>query len=96
MKIEIVEFYPIKKDKHTFIGTMHIYILDLDVDLRGIFVSRKEDRWFFRLPQKKAIENGKEVFYPIFSFTSREKYGELLDAVKLEGKKYIKKELGIK
>lgn len=95
MKIEIVEFYPIKEEKNITTGTLHIYLCDYDIDLRGVFVSRKNNNWFFKLPVKSAMEGGEKVQYPVFSFTNRDKYRELIDELRKEGIAYIKNELKI-
>ncbi len=76
MNIEIVEFYPKKtnpKKKTNFLGTMHVYLVDDHIDIRGVSVVMLKDRYFFRLPHLPGFDGEKRVFYPIFNFTSPEK-----------------------
>ncbi len=91
MKIEIVEFYPIKKTGKNFTGTLHVYIIDTDQDIRGIYVSKDKKNWWFRIPSRTHYDEElkKELSYPIFSFTNVDKNKELLSLIISEGKKYI-------
>ena len=52
-KIEVVEFYPFEIAGGNAKGSLHIYLCDLGVDLRGIFVAKDGDKWKFKLPIKK-------------------------------------------
>ncbi len=93
MKIEIVEFYLMGRndEKQQLKGTLHIYLCDHDIDLRGISVTKRKDIWFFGMPSRNGIDpdTEKNVQYPIFSFTNREKSKQLLDEIIQKGKEYI-------
>lgn len=92
MKIEIVEFYPTElKGKKTYQGTLHIYLIDHEIDIRGIAVFKDKKKWFFQLPRKWEIDkdSGEKVFFPIFSFTSTQKNQEILDFLHKNAIKYI-------
>ena len=100
MEIEVVEFYPYKREGSSFSGSLHVYIVDLCIDLRGIFVSYDKKRvrptnhtWIFRLPSKKTFSESdkKEVFYPVFQFSDKKKNLELLKEIRKQGKPYIQK-----
>ena len=45
MNVEIVEFYPLecKEENGIVAGTLHVYLIDLDVDLRGIYVTKNKN-----------------------------------------------------
>lgn len=91
MKIEVVEFYhdetlTKQKLKH---GTMHIYIIDLQIDIRGIRWFKTKKKWIMRMPHLIGIEDGKRVFYPVVTFTDTEKMNELLTEIKTKGLAYI-------
>lgn len=89
MNIEIVEFYPIKDKK--FIGTLHIYIIDYNLDVRGIKVFRMKKNYFFQMPGMTTIdENGKKVFYPYISFIDENTKKSLIDQIIKKGSKYVK------
>lgn len=97
MDIEIVEFYPIKEEESgNFTGSLHVYIIGLDVDLRGIFVSYDKTRdkhWRFYFPRSKSIDKDTklEVFYPVFQFANHEHTRELMRQIRFRGKPYIQK-----
>lgn len=64
MKFELVEFYPISDKKHKkTVGTVHIYAIDCQLDIRGILVSTSGKAMFFHLPHytTKDQETGEFV-----------------------------------
>lgn len=85
MKIEIVEFYPlhklVRKKKSDYLGTLHIFIEDFEIDIRGIMVIiMSNGNWFFQLPSVKTLdEDGKKVSFPVFSFLDYSKQRSILD-----------------
>ena len=92
MKIDIIEFYPQVFDatKQILTGSLHIYIAEYDVDLRGLFVTRKGNSWHFSMPSRQTVDaTGAPVRYPCFTFRSKERQKELMDAVRANGQKYI-------
>lgn len=93
MNIEIVDFFEEYRDNERDIlrGTLHAYLCDLKVDLRGIFVSKRRNSWFIGLPMRtgKDHETGEPVRYPVFSFMDRAKTAELLSQMREKGKIYI-------
>jgi hypothetical protein len=92
MMIEIVNFYPnFRNDnKQLLQGTLHVYLVDLEIDLRGIFVSKKKDFWYFSLPMKIALESDKNtVKYPVISFRNLNKTNQLLQIIKEKGKPFV-------
>jgi hypothetical protein len=94
MKVEIVEFYPAEKQAPNVLrGSLHVYIIDLKMDLRGVLVLKIKNKWNFFLPRHSAIdsETKNKVFYPIINFTDSKKNKELRDSIRYEGKKYIEK-----
>jgi len=92
MNIEIVAFYEGDRndEKELVNGTLHVHLIDIGIDLRGVFVSKKKDYWFFRLPSRKANdESDQEILYPIFSFRDREKTSDLMDVIKEKAKSFV-------
>lgn len=93
MDIEIVEFYEMHRvdEKRILQGSLHIYLIDLDVDLRGIMVRKRNDSWFFGLPSLFGIDpdTKKKVKFPIFSFADRKKTDEMKKLIIKKGKEYI-------
>jgi hypothetical protein len=93
MKIEIVEFYTFEKDdKKKFLsGSLHIYLIDFHMDIRGIYVTKEKGKWFFKFPDKKEIDpcTKKIVRFPVFSFTEFSKMQEYKKLVIKLGKEYI-------
>ncbi|GEM_PF-2340441 len=100
MNIEVVEFYPCSDPvashagKHTnFIGTLHIYLCDLDIDLRGLPVFKKGKRIFIQMPNKNAVDpdTKEKVKFPIFNFANHAKQQELVRAIVKEAVPFIQK-----
>lgn len=94
MKIEIVEFYPfLNKDNTRQInkGTLHIYVIDWKLDIRGVRVEKQNNQWRFYLPVLYGLdpETKQKVKYPIFSFTDREVQRKLISDMRDMGKTYI-------
>ena len=95
MEIEIVEFYLTEKKGNKFTGSLHVYLIESGIDLRGIFVGfnfKKDPKWRFFMPSKKGYDEElkKEVQYPVFQFADRAKQKELLDALYDKARPYIK------
>lgn len=93
MEIEVEEFYPIEvnKEKGTLRGTLHVYLTEEDIDIRGIYVKKEKKHWFFGMPQAigKDHETGERVRYPTFHFTGQKKHKELIGLLREKGKAYI-------
>ena len=91
MKFEIVDFYPSTEPKKNMYGTMHVYIIDYQMDFRGILVKNGLNGIFFQLPGMTVLdENRQKVFFPFIDFTDQEKKKELINFLKTEGKQYLK------
>lgn len=77
MKIEIMEFYPIKETNNTKIlikGSITIRLPSLGIELRGIIVTKnKKGNWLFTSPGNWSIceKKGKKVRYTFFSFMEK-------------------------
>lgn len=93
MKIEIVEFYPYQTENGPQIhkGTLHIYLIDWKLDLRGIQVQKLNNQWRFYLPVGFGIdhETKQKVRYPILSFTDRDIQRRLVSIIRKMGQDYI-------
>jgi hypothetical protein len=96
MKIEIIGFYPNKnKNPKILSGTMHIYLIDHDIDVRGIFVIKNGKKWQFRLPYVPGYdeEEKKPVRYPTFSFCDPAKNKEMIRYLRDNGPEFILKQM---
>ena len=92
MKIEMVEFYPIKDRNH--IGTLHIYIVECNMDLRGIRIFPTKTGYFFQLPGEYVKdEEDNDVFYPYISFINDDDKKSLMQQLIIKGTEYINKYL---
>lgn len=94
MEIEIVEFYPDLDKKPLFknlIGSMHVYIIEDKIDLRGVRVFLNRNGLYFKMPCLVGLdeETKKKVLYPLFSYQDREKDKKLREQIKIKGTKYI-------
>lgn len=97
MEIEIVEFYLIDHDKatDTMRGTLHIYVPAIDLDIRGCHVTKKKNRWFIGLPNRRAIDEdtGEVVRFPLVSFADPAKTTALLSELRTKGRVYVEQKL---
>lgn len=93
MQIEIVGFYEIERndEKEKLIGTLHVYLVDYGLDIRGCYVIRQKKGILILLPSKVGIDEdtGKKVQYPCVQFTDPEKNKELLIQIRYKGISYI-------
>ena len=86
MKVELVEFYPVKpkNEKSTLIGSAHFYLCDFEMDIRGCMVfKKKKNKVMVFLPTKfvKDHETGEDVKFPFISFTDGKKNRELMKSM---------------
>jgi hypothetical protein len=86
MKFELVDFYPITdknrgRAKKNVLGTVHVYVIDYELDIRGIKVVKCGNNLHFLMPHSFGIdlETGENVKYPIFRFTKQTHHEELMD-----------------
>lgn len=91
LQIEIVDFYQDYKKGNNIKGSLHVYIIDYEMDIRGILVSHIKKKWWFDLPFRFAIdaETNEKVKYPVISFSNKEKHDQLFNLIKSVGKNYI-------
>lgn len=93
IELEVVEFYPNKHDKiKDFLsGTLHVYLISHDIDIRGIYVRKKGKHWFFGMPYAWGTDpdTKQKVKFPVFTFTNR-RMTEQVQKLSIElGRKYI-------
>jgi len=72
-KVEVVGIYPEKNHKSVY-ATYHVYLCDLDIDLRGGRIFKTKKSWFVQLPQAYGTdeEDGKVTSFPVLSFANKE------------------------
>lgn len=101
MKFEFVEFYPVNKKfqgkNKKAVGTVHIYAIEAEMDIRGIRVSKNGKAIFFLLPHTTTLdEAGNEVKYPFLRFTNPKIHQEMMDFLHSEVKPKIYEKLKTK
>lgn len=106
MKIEIQEFFPVKprNKSHDLSGTLSVYVIDYDLDIRGIVVSRYKGKYFIQLPSKPAfdedgkqkVENGRKMRYPTVTFVSKDKQDALMQEIRKKAPEFIESYVGEK
>jgi len=96
MKIEIIEYYPIKttNKKSLRVGTMHVYIENLDLDVRGIDVIKAKNSYIFHFPSRISVENGKKVRYPVISFANKATQDKIKKVLHITANKYMREKNG--
>lgn len=98
MKFELVEFYPATEPKKkNFLGTVHIYAIDCELDIRGILVTKHGRGMFFNFPHFRAKDEETKgwVRYPLIRWTNDATHKEMMDFLHEQVKPEIKKRLGI-
>ena len=93
MEVKFIAFYEeiFDKEKKVLKGSAHVYIVDLDMDLRGVDVLFEAGKAWITLPSQTRYdkEKQKDVRYPIIQFANREKTLILRKAVIKCVTKYI-------
>lgn len=100
INIEFVEFYPFEKKKTkkngwVNIGTVHIYLIDYEMDIRGIVVIQKGKNFRFNCPHFMTYdpEEKRKVTYPHIRFTNEAKHKALMDFLHQKALKHVKEKL---
>jgi len=98
MKFELIGFYGAseeqKKKRKNLLGTIHVYCIDADLDIRGIQVFKTSNSMFFAMPHFRAIdEDGNKVTYPHLRFTDKINQKKFMCFLHEVCKKKIEKEL---
>lgn len=92
MNIEMKKFYEIEKSDQLLRGSLHIGIKlgEFELDVRGIFACRRENRWVFRLPFGRAkSETGEHVSFPSISFADKSLNKELIHTIYEQAPSFI-------
>lgn len=98
MKFELVEFYPATepKKKKNFLGTVHIYVIDCELDIRGILVTKNGNGMFFNFPHFKAKDEETQewVRYPLIRWANDSTHKEMMNFLHQQVKPEIWKKIG--
>lgn len=87
MEVEIKNFFPAERqDKKGLLkGSLHIIVklIEAELNVRGILVSRQSGKYFFRMPFRTGTchETGNSVTFPIFIFSDDGLNKTLIDAI---------------
>lgn len=91
MKFEFIEFYETTDENKSrfnkkILGTVHIYAIDCELDIRGIRVFKQGKKIYFNFPHFNDIdsETGDKVSYPFIRFTSDKIHQEMMNFLKTE------------
>ncbi len=82
MKFELVDFYPMKNDKFKqTVGTIHLYIIDCELDIRGILVNVRGKSMGFKFPYFKTqdLETGQIIKYPHINWTNEKTQKQMME-----------------
>lgn len=99
MNFEYVAFYPRtpkNRWKPKFVGTVHFYMPDLGIDIRGVLVSLAGTSVNFQFPHFKDVKaDGSPVNYPYLRFRNPELQKEMMNFLHQVAKPRIRIYLGI-
>jgi len=98
--IEIVEFYPLDSKitdrfRQPIIGTIHIRIKFLDIDIRGIEVYKGKNKYNFQFPWATVVREGERVRFPLVAFHDKERQRAFMKELNTEGKIFLKEHFKI-
>jgi hypothetical protein len=95
MKIEIVNYYPRwwDKEKMHSEGSLHIYVEDWKLDIRGIMVKWNGSSAYVRMPQMTSYdyEQKRKIAFPIVGFTDNNAMRSFIELIRQELKPYLEK-----
>lgn len=88
MNFEFVEFYPVPNAKGQHVGTVHVYVIDIRMDIRGIKVKKQGSKVFFIIPSimTNDAETGKKVLYPIVAWVEKKDKKQFMEFLHREAK----------
>ena len=93
MKVEVIEFYQDLNDKKKKIlrGSAHVYLEELDIDLRGVDVVFDNGKPWITLPTiiNYDLDQKKDVMFPVIQFSNREKTMDMRRSVAKAVKKFV-------
>lgn len=93
MEIEIVAFYPhyVSADQKEVRGTLHIYLVEEQIDIRGVTVHMmKNGKSFVMFGQGWRWVNGVKEFYPYISFGDVNKNDKILEFCRTKGIDHVR------
>lgn len=103
MKFELVDFYPMTDKnrgnaKKNVLGTVHIYAIDSQLDLRGIKVTKQGKALYFHMPHifGQDHETGEKIRYPVFRWTQQETHVAMMDFLHTQVKPFLLEKLKAK
>jgi hypothetical protein len=100
MKFELVEFYPAHKSHRnkSFLGSVHIYVIDFELDIRGILVFKRGKKPFFQKPYSVALdaETGERVRFPLVGWSNTSREAEMMEFLNTQVCPEIMKRLNLK
>lgn len=94
--VEIVAFYQYKDPKTNVYskdqGSLHVYWINKNLDIRGINIQIKSlNTFFIYMPGNKVLDdNGEKVHYPIIDSPDRAEIRGFVKAIKKEFKEFLK------
>jgi hypothetical protein len=85
----------LRMGKNRVLGTVHIYLVEEEMDIRGILAVKYSQGVYFKLPYYRAFdkEEQKIVTYPHITFTDPSKQAALSDFLKNTLKEKIKDQI---
>jgi len=91
MNLEIVEAYPRMFNKKIFAGTIHVFLIDEQIDIRGVMFSKNGNHTFVDLPYIYGYDrdDNKFVKYPMFQFFQPEKNKDLIQTIRTKALAYV-------
>jgi hypothetical protein len=94
MQIEIVEYYPAKSSGAELKGSLHVFLPELGIDVRGILCRKTKNGIRIVLPSKFTADiNDESVRFPAVVFRDSSKHIEFIKEIIKQAEIYIDKML---
>lgn len=92
MEIEVIEGYPIYSKNKKFLGfSMHVYLPELDLDMRNVQARKTGKSYFISPPHAKNynVEEDCYIAFPVIEFLNKNKNKEFTKNLKEKCLAYI-------
>lgn len=92
MNIEIVDYHPHNKKMGPEIGTLHVFLIDLGLDVRGCSVIKKGSQYIVNGPVRYGYcpDAERMLRYPVLAFTDQVTQKLFMHALITKGRDYVK------
>ncbi len=94
MEVHVLKVYPQDTGPNEFKAICHVYLPEIDIEIRGVFARKRFTRWYVTIPMKREkTVLGKSVEYPIVSMGNPAKKADFDWSIRTEVIHYIETQM---